>query len=91
MSNLNLKQNLSLTLASDTPYYYKVTIESQVHGANTRCCGNEKDLKSVLELYPDSTWEKVYLPATPKTLNVDAVDLGREYTLPQSDTFEFVL
>ena len=69
----------------DAPHYFMVYIENQIFGANTRCCGTQKDLDMVLsELYPGSRWEKVYLPHTPDTVNVSAEDLGREESLQEA-------
>lgn len=81
MTNLSLKQNHSLTSVSDVSYYYKVTIKNQLHGANTRCCGTEKDLQSILELYPGSEWEKVLLPTPPATVDVPYISI-KDQELP---------
>ena len=41
-----------------------------------------KDLESVLERYPNSKWEKIYLPGVPETVEVQATLIEEPLALP---------
>ena len=52
---------------TDTPYYYEV---KNADGQRHLHCGSMVDVERILKTYPDFTYEKIYLPPSPKTVNV---------------------
>ena len=80
MTKISKKEEGTL-VPQDAPHYFQVYIEDHPFGANTRSCGTQKDLESVLKLYPGSRWEKIYLPHTPDTVDVMYVETGKEQVL----------
>lgn len=71
---------MSDLIRTDFPFFYKVTIDNEF--APVRTCGTERDLQSVLAMYPDAKWEKVYPPAPPQTIDVMHIKVGEEQVLP---------
>ena len=60
---------------SDQPHYYEVKIPNHPNGVPQMHVGNIKDVERLLELYPDATVEKIYLPHSPQTVDVPHVSL----------------
>ena len=60
------------------PHYFKVILDD----GSTRCCGTAKDLKCVLDIYPNAEVKKVYYPESPRTVDVPHISVGEEQTLP---------
>jgi hypothetical protein len=48
-------------------------------------CGNIKDAERLLEMYPDATIEKIYLPHPPQTVDVPHVSVAPDPELPTRD------
>ena len=82
MSNLSTKTQPSALQTQSAPFYYDITVVGNPFEADKRCCFTEKDLKMILELYPDSTYQKVYLPHTPQTVDVPYVRVAPDLELP---------
>ena len=61
-----------------SPHYYKVILED----GSTRCCGTPRDLKGVLDIFPNAEVRKVYYPEPPQTVDVPHISVGKEQTLP---------
>ena len=77
---------MSDLVRTDRPFYYRVTVDNEA--APTRTCGTDKDLQSILEMYPDAEWEKVYPPAPPRTVDVMHVKVGEEQVLRAQQILE---
>ena len=45
-------------------------------------CGNIRDAERVLEIYPDATMNKIYLPHPPDTVDVSCVTMENDKELP---------
>ena len=95
MASLSKKQATDL-VAQDAPHIWEVKIPNHPNGVPQMHCGNRKDAERILELYPDATMSKLYLPAPPSTVNVRAENLGQEEVLkeavpalPESELEEF--
>jgi len=79
----------------DSPHYYKVNIVDHPNGIPQICCGSERDAVAFCEKYPGSTWEKIYLPHPPQTIDVPHVkvapdlELPAQQILPESELQEF--
>ena len=75
------KTNSQLT-KQDTPHIWEVKIPNHPNGVKQMHCGNRKDADRLLEIYPDATISKVYLPPTPDTVDVPHFKVGEEQVLP---------
>ena len=75
-----------MLVSATASFYYKVTVDNEF--APTRTCGTEKDLQSVLALYPNATWEKVYPPMPPQTVDVLHIKVGEEQVLRAQQLLE---
>ena len=69
----------------DAPHYYEVKIPNHPNGVPQMHCGTKKDADRLLELYPDATASKIYLPHPPKTVNVPHVVLDPDLELPEQN------
>ena len=65
---------------TDTPHYFEVR---NLDGKRYVQCGNEQDAKDLCEMHSGFTYEKIYLPHTPKTVNVPHVRLDDDLQLPE--------
>lgn len=70
---------------SDQPHYYEVKIPNHPNGVPQMHVGNIKDVERLLELYPDATVSKIYLPHPPKTVDVPHVALDSDLELPEQN------
>jgi len=79
---------------TDTPHYFEVR---DLDGNRYVQCGIEQDAKSLCEMHSGFTYEKIYLPHTPKTVNVphvrleDDLQLPAQQILPQSELEPFIV
>lgn len=68
---LSMKTNLSKVkdalIQSDTPHYFEIKNED---GKRYCHCGSMRDVEQIIGMHPTFTYEKVYLPHSPKTVNV---------------------
>ena len=78
---LTTREQQSQLVAQDAPHIWEVKIPNHPNGVPQMQCGSIKDAERLLELYPGSTINKLYLPAPPSTVNVVAQNLGREEAL----------
>ena len=70
---------------SDQRHYYEVKIPNRPNGVPQMHVGNIKDVERLLELYPDATVEKIYLPHSPQTVDVPHVSIAPDPELPTRD------
>ena len=93
-SNSNITLNKDALIKTETPHYFEVRNE---FGERYCHCGNICDVYSLLASNPTFTYEKIYLPHTPKTVNVphirldDDLQLPAQQILPQSDLEPFIV
>ena len=66
----------------DAPHYYEVKIPNHPNGVPKMHCGNVKDAERLLEIYPDATMTKIYLPHPPQTVDVPHVAVAPDFELP---------
>lgn len=76
-------QNL---LVVQTSHYYDVKLPN----GQQRHCGTMRDVECVLGMYPDATYNKVFLPLIPDAIDVPHItikdqELPMQQILPQSD------
>ena len=76
-------------VARDLPHYYEVKIPNHPNGVPQMHCGNIKDAQRLLDLYPDATMEKIYIPGPPDTVDVPYITiedqrLPMQQILPES-------
>ena len=64
------------------PYYYHIDLVNHPNGVKTMCCPTEKHLNKIIKDYPDSTWEKIYLPESPQTVDIPYVSVTQDYEVP---------
>ena len=69
-------------IKSDQPHYYEVKIPNHPNGVPQMHVGNIKDVERILEMYPDATMVKVYLPHPPQTVEVQATSIEEPVALP---------
>ena len=67
---------------SDAPHYFEVKLEDHPNGLKQLHCGTMRDLESILERYPNSKWEKIYLPHPPQPVDVPHVRVAPDLELP---------
>ena len=78
---LTTRKQQSQLVAQDAPHIWEVKIPNHPNGVSQMHCGNVKDAERLLEIYPDATMSKLYLPAPPSTVNVVAQNMGKEEAL----------
>ena len=83
-SELSTKSQSQLR-RQDFPHYYEVKIPNHPNGVSQMHCGNIKDAERLLEMYPDATIEKIYLPHPPQTVDVPHVSIAPDPELPTRD------
>ena len=66
-SSIGLTLKQGALKKTDTPCYYEV---KNADGQRHVHCGSMVDVEYFLKTYPDFTYEKIYLPPSPKTVNV---------------------
>ena len=68
---LSMKTNLSKVkdalIQSDAPHYFEIKNEDSERYCH---CGSMRDVERIIAMHPTFTYEKVYLPHSPKTVNV---------------------
>jgi len=64
---------------SNLPHYYEVRTED---GERYCHCGSMADVNALLAANPSFTYEKFYLPETPKTVDVLHVTVAPDLKLP---------
>jgi hypothetical protein len=80
-SNMGLttRKLQSQIITGEPPHYFEVR---NLDGGRYVHCGSEEDAKAACERYPGFTYHKIYLPATPKTVDVPHVRLAPDFELP---------
>ena len=81
MSELSKEQSKSLA-RQDAPHYYEVKIPNHPNGVPQMHCGKLRDAERLLEIYPDATMTKIYLPHSPRTVDVPHVRVAPDLELP---------
>jgi hypothetical protein len=81
---LSMKTNLSKVkdalIQSDAPHYFEIKNED---GERYCHCGTMVDVNLILDRHPTFTYEKVYLPHSPKTVNVQHTVMDPDPQLPE--------
>jgi hypothetical protein len=81
---LSMKTNLSKVkdalIRSDAPHYFEIKNED---GERYCHCGTMVDVNLILDRHPTFTYEKVYLPHSPKTVNVQHTVMDPDPQLPE--------
>ena len=85
-SELSTKPQSQL-MRQDAPHYYEVKIPNHPNGVPQMHCGNIKDAERLLEIYPDATMTKIYLPHPPQTVDVPHVRVAPDLELPCNKSF----
>ena len=80
-SELSTKPQSQL-MRQDAPHYYEVKIPNHPNGVPQMHCGNVKDAERLLEIYPDATMTKIYLPHPPQTVDVPYISVAPDLELP---------
>lgn len=79
---MKLRKQDPAIVKSDALHYYEVVIPNHPNGVPKMHCGMKKDADRLLELYPDATVEKMYLPHPPQTVDVPYVRVAPDLELP---------
>lgn len=81
---LSMKTNLSKVkdalIQSDAPHYFEIKNED---GERYCHCGSMRDVEQIIGMHPTFTYEKVYLPHSPKTVNVQHTVMDPDPQLPE--------
>ena len=77
-----LKDSNSDLARTDLPHYYEVKIPNHPNGVPQMHCGSIKDAQRLLEVYPEATMTKIYLPHPPQTVDVPYVKVAPDLELP---------
>ena len=86
MSKQLSKKKQSELIAQEPPHYYEVKIPNHPNGVPQMHCGMKRDADRLLELYPDATVEKIYLPHPPQTVDVPHVAVAPDFELPMQQS-----
>ena len=79
---MKLRRKEQGIVKTDLPHYYEVKIPNHPNGVSQMHCGMKKDADRLLEMYPDATVEKIYLPPPPQTVEVPYVKVAPDLELP---------
>ena len=79
---MKLRKKEQGLVKTDLPHYYEVKIPNHPNGVPKMHCGMKKDADRLLELYPDATMEKIYLPHPPQTVDVPYAQVAPDLELP---------
>ena len=64
----------------DSPHYFEIKNEN---GERYCHCGSMADVEKTIAMHPSFTYEKVYLPHSPKTVNVQHTVMDPDPQLPE--------
>lgn len=78
-SDMGLTLRQGALKKTDTPHYFEVRNSD---GERYCHCGSFDDVVNLIKMYPDFTWEKIYLPHTPRTVDVPHIQLAPDLELP---------
>jgi len=76
---LTTRKLQSQIVAGESPHYFEVR---NLDGNRYVQCGMEQDAKNICKMYPGFTYEKIYLPHPPKTIDVLHVRVAPDLELP---------
>ena len=76
---LTTKNLQSQIVHPEPPHYFEVV---NTEGERYRHCGKERDAINLVDMNPGFSYHKVYFPASPQTVDVMSVTVGKEQTLP---------
>ena len=83
---LTTKELQSKLVAKEPPHYYEVKLNNHPNGLPQLHCGKEEYAIEMCERYPGSTWEKIYLPHPPQTVDVPHVAVAPDLELPMQQS-----
>ncbi len=66
-------------IQSDAPHYFEIRNED---GERYCHCGSMRDVEQIIGMHPTFTYEKIYLPHSPKTVDVPSVRMDPDLELP---------
>lgn len=69
---LTTRKLQSQIVSTQTPHYFKVRNRD---GENYCDCGSIADVETIINMNPGFTYEKIYLPHPPKTIDVSHIEL----------------
>jgi hypothetical protein len=76
----NLSKVKDALIRSDAPHYFEIKNED---GERYCHCGSMRDVEQIIGMHPTFTYEKVYLPHSPKTVNVQHTVMDPDPQLPE--------
>ena len=76
---LTTRKLQSQIIAGEPPHYFEVR---NLDGERYVHCGIEQDAKDACKRHPGFTYEKIYLPHPPKTVDVPHIRLAPDLELP---------
>jgi len=76
----NLSKVKDALIQSDAPHYFEIKNED---GERYCHCGSMRDVEQIIGMHPTFTYEKVYLPHSPKTVNVQHTVMDPDPQLPE--------
>ena len=76
---MNLSKVKDALIQSDAPHYFEIKNED---GERYCHCGTMVDVNLILDRHPTFTYEKVYLPHPPKTVDVPHISVAPDWELP---------
>ena len=79
---LTTRKTQSELVTKEQPHYYEVRISNHPNGVPQVHCGKEEYAIEMLQRYPGSTYEKIYLPHPPQTVDVPHVAMAPDLELP---------
>ena len=79
---LTTRKLQSQIVAGEPPHYFEVKLCDHPNGLKQVHCGTERDRDRILEMNPGSTWEKIYLPHPPQTVDVPHIRVAPDLELP---------
>jgi len=77
---LTTRKLQSQIVAGEPPHYFEVR---NLDGERYVHCGIERDAKSLCEMHKGFTYEKIYLPHSPKTVDVSHTRMAPDPELPE--------
>jgi hypothetical protein len=80
---LTTKGLQSQIVTKDSLHYYEIKNED---GQRYCHCGSMKDVEDLISMHSNFTYEKIYLPAPPKTVDVPHVAVAPDFELPMQQS-----
>jgi len=77
---LTTRKLQSELVTKEQPHYFEI---KNIDGNRYCHCGSMKDVEKMLSLHPEFTYEKIYLPNPPKTVDVFHTSVAPDPELPE--------